>query len=133
MTKSLQHDVPDQLLPGDKIIAIKAGGGDAAGQNDLPQQQSVSVDVEKDPAVLAPIQKGTGISRRHTCLVKFSRQTLVPGELEAWRKKSVMIRFQVSEDGSVTDFEIVQSAGVCMTMNVSCVEKNAEMEAGYSK
>jgi periplasmic protein TonB len=36
---------------------------------------------------------------------------IAPGELEPGEKKNVAIRFQVSADGSVTNFEIVQSAG----------------------
>jgi protein TonB len=31
--------------------------------------------------------------------------------LEAGQKRSVLVRFSVSEDGSVTQFEIVQSGG----------------------
>jgi protein TonB len=34
-----------------------------------------------------------------------------PSQLEAGEKKTVMIRFKVSTDGSVTGFEVVQSAG----------------------
>jgi protein TonB len=40
-----------------------------------------------------------------------SRNLLTPGDLEAGQKRSVLVRFSVSEDGSVNQFEIVQSCG----------------------
>jgi periplasmic protein TonB len=40
-----------------------------------------------------------------------SRYLQVPGELEAGERKTVVVKFQVSEEGVVTNFEIVQSAG----------------------
>lgn len=44
--------------------------------------------------------------------INFLRKNLiVPGELDAGEKKMVQIRFVVSTDGSITDFEIMQSAG----------------------
>jgi TonB family C-terminal domain len=40
-----------------------------------------------------------------------SKNLETPSQLEAGEKKTVMIRFKVYTDGSITDFEIVQSAG----------------------
>ena len=39
------------------------------------------------------------------------RNLNAPSELEPGEKKTVSIRFFVSVDGAITDFEIVQSAG----------------------
>jgi protein TonB len=40
-----------------------------------------------------------------------NRNLRVPDELQAGEKKTVLIRFQVSPDGAVTGFEVMQSAG----------------------
>jgi protein TonB len=40
-----------------------------------------------------------------------SRYLQVPGDLEPGEKKTAMVRFQVAGDGTVTNFEIIQSAG----------------------
>jgi protein TonB len=44
--------------------------------------------------------------------VKFlSANLITPSDLDAGEKKTVMIRFKVSTDGTVNGFEIIQSAG----------------------
>jgi protein TonB len=40
-----------------------------------------------------------------------ARHINVPGDMEPGEKRSVLIRFLVSEDGSVTGFEVIRSAG----------------------
>jgi periplasmic protein TonB len=47
-----------------------------------------------------------------TAWINFLQKNLIaPSELEAGEKKTVSIRFFVSVDGEITDFEVVQSAG----------------------
>ena len=52
-----------------------------------------------------------------------NRHLRTPGELEAGQKKSVLVRFAVGEDGSVTQFEIVQSGGILFDNEVIRVLK----------
>ena len=52
-----------------------------------------------------------------------NRHLRTPGELEAGQKKSVLVRFSVGEDGSVTQFEIVQSGGILFDNEVIRVLK----------
>ena len=52
-----------------------------------------------------------------------NRHLRTPGELDAGQKKSVLVRFAVGEDGSVTQFEIVQSGGILFDNEVIRVLK----------
>jgi protein TonB len=52
-----------------------------------------------------------------------SRHLQVPDELEAGVKKTVMVRFSVSETGAVTGFEVVQSGGALFDAEVIRVLK----------
>jgi len=52
-----------------------------------------------------------------------SRNLRTPSELEAGQKRNVMVRFTVGEDGSVTQFEIVQSGGEAFDREVIRVLK----------
>ena len=52
-----------------------------------------------------------------------SRHLQVPDELEAGVKKTVLVRFSVSETGAVTGFEVVQSGGAAFDAEVIRVLK----------
>ena len=52
-----------------------------------------------------------------------NRHLRTPGELETGQKRNVMVRFAVAADGSVTQFEIVQSGGVAFDNEVIRVLK----------
>lgn len=52
-----------------------------------------------------------------------NRHLQTPDELQPGQKKSVLVRFSVSEDGSVTQFEIVQSGGAVFDNEVIRVLK----------
>ena len=46
-----------------------------------------------------------------------------PDELEAGQKRTVLVRFAVGEDGSITKFEIIQSGGAAFDNEVIRVLK----------
>jgi protein TonB len=60
----------------------------------------------------APIQREPEFPGGMKAWIDFlNRNLTVPSELEAGEKKTVMIRFQVSAEGVVTGFEVLQSGG----------------------
>jgi protein TonB len=59
-----------------------------------------------------PIERAPEFPGGMNAWVKFlSANLITPSELDAGEKKTVMIRFKVSTDGTVNGFEILQSAG----------------------
>jgi len=76
-------------------------------------EQVVSVEKEtKTVAKEAPVQREPEFPGGQEAWISFLRKNLnSPQELEPGDKKMVSIRFQVSPEGAVTNFEIIQSAG----------------------
>ena len=66
--------------------------------------------IEEKP--FEPIERAPEFPGGMKAWVNFLSKNLeTPSELEGGEKKTVMIRFKVATDGSVTGFEVVQSAG----------------------
>lgn len=76
------------------------------------------------PAVFDPIEKQPeypgGVEAWRNFL---SRHLLAPDELAAGERRTVLVRFMVNATGEVTNFEIVQSAGVSFDREVLRVMK----------
>jgi periplasmic protein TonB len=68
--------------------------------------------VQHNQVAEPPIQREPEFPGGPDAWVKFLRDHLqAPGQLEIGEKKTVMIKFLVSVDGSVTGFEVLQSGG----------------------
>jgi len=74
-----------------------------------PEVSKTSTNEEKP---FEPIERAPEFPGGMKAWVNFLSKNLeTPSELEGGEKKTVMIRFKVATDGSVTGFEVVQSAG----------------------
>jgi len=100
-----------------KIIDVQTADGGRSRFNEVPdiplQGNGDGGKIEKIETIAPPmIQAEPEFPGGIRAWLKFlNRNLIVPDELEADEKKLVRIRFQVAADGSVTNFEIVQSAG----------------------
>jgi periplasmic protein TonB len=87
-------------------------GNQPAGQQQQGIGDGQSVAGDKAPEKPALIQREPEFPGGMRAWVDFLNTHLrVPDELEAGEKKTVLIRFLVSEEGEVTGFSVVQSAG----------------------
>jgi protein TonB len=114
--KLVSTTVPDQrLLTASAISNVKLDGiapTDIVSVKQQPNGIAVKEEVEKQPDYSAPVQREPEFPGGVDAWLNFLQKNLIaPSELEAGDKKMVSIRFQVSPEGLVTNFEIVQSAG----------------------
>ena len=106
-------DVPEQGQMADRTIAGTTSDGDPAS---FPQAPVPAIEEEKPlmpaelfiPSYIAPEFPG-GLSAWMHFL---NRNLRVPESLGAGEKRAVMVRFHVGADGSVSGFDVLQSAGV---------------------
>lgn len=64
------------------------------------------------PAETMPLQKEAEFPGGMSSWIRFLQNNLrVPADLQAGEQKTVLMRFEVATDGTVTGFEILQSAG----------------------
>jgi protein TonB len=100
-----------------KISAISNVNLDGVIPKDIAviKVPEATVPVKDDPKPAASsniVQKEPEFPGGEQAWLNFLQKNLVaPGELEAGDKKTVAIRFQVSPEGVVTNFEVMQSAG----------------------
>ena len=84
----------------DRELGIRTGIGNVVPVNQNPETKDLLV--QREPEFPGGAQ----------AWLNFLTRTLrVPDDLEAGEKKKVLIRFQVCNDGLVTGFEVLQSAG----------------------
>jgi protein TonB len=101
----------DDFIPSDRDVAGVPGGTkvlqnintSGGGGNGLPK-----TDVTEVPLINQDPQFPGGVQAWLQFLNKYLR---VPDDLQAGEKKTVLIRFEVSVDGSVTGFQVIQSGG----------------------
>ena len=96
------------------LISNRNAGGE--DYNDMPiikQAPPEEIPVKKEvERTVAPEQHEPEFPGGADAWINFLRRNLVPpAQLEPGDKKIVSIRFYVSADGTVTDFEVMQSAG----------------------
>jgi len=113
--KNVKVDPPDlsQLL--NSVISNKTVIGEAV-IGDLPvfNEPVPGNPAKEDSKTTAslPVQKEPEFPGGQEAWLNFLRRNLVvPGELEPGETKTVAIRFYVSPNGTVTDFQVLQSAG----------------------
>jgi len=112
----VKETVPDQrLLLNSNISNIKLDGIDPTNTPVVKEQVTTNV-VKEEPKTTsndaAPIQREPEFPGGQQAWLNFLQKYLVaPGELEPGERKTVAIRFFVSEEGLVTNFQVVQSAG----------------------
>lgn len=93
-------------VPASAVPAIAASGNETKTKsNEKPAT---------GPAYLAPEFPGGAAAWAHF----LSRYLQVPQTLEAGEKKSVLVKFLVREDGTVTCFDVVQSGGAVFDAEV---------------
>jgi periplasmic protein TonB len=73
--------------------------------------EKAPVKEEVKPIDIAPSREPEFPGGQEAWMNFLQRNLNAPSELEAGQKKTVRIRFFVSVDGAITDFEVVQSAG----------------------
>ncbi|MDB5195708.1 MAG: hypothetical protein JWP88_78 [Flaviaesturariibacter sp.] len=141
---TIQHTnidiVPDQLVPKPDNtnlnldnaligLATKQGVGPVdiatippsygGGGDNIPEAKPAEV-----PVVAPAINKAPEFPGGQAAWIAFlNRYLRVPDELEAGENKAVSVRFWVSEDGSVTNFQVVKSGGASFDNEVIRVLK----------
>jgi periplasmic protein TonB len=97
------------------IISNKTVDGQIPDNAAPAINQSVPVATEKQEKTVAkemPVQREPEFPGGQQAWLNFLQKYLIaPEELEAGEKKMVAIRFSVSEEGVVTNFQVIQSAG----------------------
>jgi protein TonB len=79
---------------------------------DIPVVNTPVKEDQKNTSIIDPVQKEPEFPGGQQAWLNFLQKYLIaPEELEPGEKKNVQIRFQVSAEGVVNNFEIVQSAG----------------------
>lgn len=105
-------DVPEQAEMVDRFIAGTTTDGDPAA---LPQAPVPVVEAAPPPAAaesFVPSYTAPEFPGGLSAWMHFLNRNLrVPESLAPGEKKSVRVRFQVGADGSVSGFNVVQSAG----------------------
>lgn len=101
-------------LANSNISNVKTEGADA-DNTVMPKEQVIPKEIKADPKPdlgTIPVQKEPEFPGGQQAWLNFLQKYLIaPDELEPGEKKNVAIRFQVSAEGTVTNFEIIQSAG----------------------
>jgi protein TonB len=100
--KQIAIETKDGLLNMVPPVQEKGAGDQTTIQPVLSEPKHTFDPVELQPQFPGGPQAWTAFLQRHL---------RVPEELEPGSKKTVLVRFMVSGDGSITDFEIVQSGG----------------------
>lgn len=111
----VKEPLPDQrILLTSAISNVKLDGVDA---NNMPviKEQITTTQVKEDPKTEAkemPVQREPEFPGGQDAWLNFLRKNLyAPSELEPGETKTVAIRFDVSEEGVVTNFHVIKSAG----------------------
>ncbi|HEY1021333.1 MAG TPA: energy transducer TonB [Flavisolibacter sp.] len=87
----------------------------------LPEAKGSGNAVEKEPAPakeLIPDKQPQFPGGAQAWLAFLSRHLMAPEPLESGEKRTVLIRFYVAEDGSITNFRVMQSAGAAFDNEV---------------
>lgn len=125
--KLVSDVIPDMRdLINSNISNVKTGGVDASDIATV-KQQDASAGEKQDAAPnveASPVQKEPEFPGGQQAWLNFLQKYLnAPEELEPGEKKNVQIGFQVSAEGVVTNFEIIQSAGAAYDNEVIRVLK----------
>jgi protein TonB len=114
--KLVKDVVPDtRLLLKSAISNVKLDG---INSTDMPaiKEQVTTAQLKADPEPIAkevlPVQREPEFPGGQDAWLNFLRKNLyAPSELQPGETKTVAIRFDVSEEGVVTNFHVVKSAG----------------------
>ncbi|MGZ3851889.1 MAG: energy transducer TonB [Flavisolibacter sp.] len=113
--KLVNTTIPDQNSLSISEISNFKSDGVIAGDIAVLKTPEVPVQIKDDPRPVPNtnvVQKEPEFPGGEQAWLNFLQKNLVaPGELEPGEKKMVAIKFQVSPEGTVTNFEVVQSAG----------------------
>jgi protein TonB len=125
--KLVKDVIPDlrDLITSD-ISNVKMNGIDATGIATLKEQVTTKEvkEEQKNTSMVDVVQKEPEFPGGQQAWLNFLQKYLIaPEELEPGQKKNVQIRFQVSAEGIVNNFEIVQSAGAAFDNEVIRVLK----------
>jgi len=108
-------DVPDHTLLEQAAISDHVQDGDPAdasqssGLNQGTVVQEIVEEIVPPPSL--PTTAASFPGGQQAWMAFLNRYLRTPGELEAGQKKTVLVRFSVGSDGSISQFEIMQSGG----------------------
>ena len=103
-----QDEIENALPSTSEVDGITPNGvASPVAENTLVQQP---VEPPSEPPPL-PTSAASFPGGQQAWMVFLSRYLRTPDELEAGQKKTVMVRFSVGADGSISQFEIMQSGG----------------------
>jgi periplasmic protein TonB len=107
--------VPDMSDLDKSIISNEKRDGVEANNVSTTKEQVTTTEIKEDPKPIIkealPSKEPEFPGGQQAWLNFLQKYLVAPEELEPGQKKNVQIRFQVSAEGIVTNFEIVQSAG----------------------
>lgn len=105
------HDLEHRMISDETRVGPPATGINLPLSNITGQGNGTPTpNTEAEPELL-PSREPEFPGGARAWLAFLNRHLAVPGELEAGEKKTVVIRFQVSVDGEVTGFTVVESPG----------------------
>jgi protein TonB len=118
-------DVPTQTDLGDVLISNKTSTGVSPSDLPVPPEPTTAVgQTSESKTVAAPTYAEPQFPGGAAAWMRFlSRNLQAPALMEPGEMKTVLVRFLVSEDGTVTGFEVVQSGGAAFDNEVIRVLK----------
>lgn len=122
-TVPTQDNISKSVISNQNVEGIEINGTEQPHiENNGPTTPLPSVESTPPPPAIpsSPAAFPGGLEKWMQFL---SKNLNTPSELEAGQKRSVLVRFTVGEDGSVTRFEIVQSGGEAFDREVLRVLK----------
>ena len=130
--KLVQKEVPTEMPPIDAFneaaVSNQTTDGEIAGtmQPLIPTKTEAAAlpkEVEEATKEVIPDKQPAFPGGMQAWLAFLSRNLRSPQEMEPGEKKTALIRFHVSEDGSITGFQVLQSAGTVFDNEVIRVLK----------
>jgi protein TonB len=125
----VKPDVPDINALTESRISVVTAAGDPASSIAHPAV-SATVSTPASPTASEPPSNIETLERQpefpggiDALRAFLSRNLVTPSEMESGERKTVYVHFTVGEDGTVTRFEIVQSAGAIYDQEVLRVLK----------
>ena len=111
------EDMPKQEELSQAAISTINAAGDIPADNHPPlitdpKSTGHMAATESGETFLAVEREPQFPGGRQAWLDFLSRYLIAPADLQAGEKKTVLVRFLVDAEGRVTDFEVVQSAGI---------------------
>lgn len=121
-TIATQDQISNAIISGQNVEGGDLTGAEPRVENHAPVALPPPVETTP-PTPPAPTKAAEFPGGQQAWMAFLNRHLRTPEELEAGQKRTVMVRFSVGADGTITQFEVVQSGGAAFDNEVIRVLK----------